>query len=46
VSAVEKQKELQQQCDENKIHKDVVLASTTEPQHANLYVYIYIYIYI
>ncbi|XP_039310674.1 kinectin isoform X8 [Solenopsis invicta] len=35
ANAVEKQKELQQQ-HENKIHTDVVLATTTEPQHTNL----------
>lgn len=41
ASAVEKQTELQQR-EENKVHTDVVSAST-ESQHANLYVYIYTY---
>ncbi|XP_018393909.1 PREDICTED: kinectin-like isoform X1 [Cyphomyrmex costatus] len=36
ASAVEKQRELQQQQEDNKIHKDVVLASTTGLQHDNL----------
>ncbi|XP_018340923.1 PREDICTED: kinectin-like isoform X4 [Trachymyrmex septentrionalis] len=35
ASAIEKQRELQQQQEDNKIHTDVVLA-TTESQHANL----------
>ncbi|KAG5322620.1 KTN1 protein, partial [Pseudoatta argentina] len=46
ASAIEKQRELQQQQEDNKIHTDVVLATTTESQHANLYVYTYIYNYI
>ncbi|XP_011062324.1 PREDICTED: kinectin isoform X5 [Acromyrmex echinatior] len=36
ASAIEKQRELQQQQEDNKIHTDVVLATTTESQHANL----------
>ncbi|XP_071571625.1 uncharacterized protein [Temnothorax nylanderi] len=36
ANAIEKQKELQQQHEEKKVHTDVVLATTTEPQHANL----------
>lgn len=38
ANAIKKETELQQQCEENKIRTDVVLATTTESQHANLYV--------
>lgn len=42
-NAVEKQRELQQQYEEEKkIRTDVVLATTTEPRHTNSYVHIYI----
>ncbi|KAL0113639.1 hypothetical protein PUN28_012644 [Cardiocondyla obscurior] len=36
TNAIEKQKELQQQYEEKKNRIDVALATTTEPQHANL----------
>lgn len=41
ANAIEKQRELQQQYEEKKIRTDVVLATTTEPQHTNSYVHIY-----
>lgn len=40
ANAIEKQKELQQQQDEKNVHMDVVVATTIEPQNANLYVHI------
>lgn len=43
ANAIEKQKELQQQYEEKKVHT-VELATTTEPQHMYvLYIIIYVY---